>query len=272
MPLTKQQLQHQNTLFGYSKVLKDTREDHLRGLQRPNLSEEETNQIWNASFVLQYMIENHKKYIRLLEALHLDKKTKAILAQLLSELTIDPAENLQGFIDQAQGLMQSEKFIASLSKLAARYNREKNFYPMVTLVSTIGVILIGFLALALTFTTPLVPTLMISIGIPLFMFTAFGSWIKHLSVLSKKDIIKNAIDSLPTKEPEDFRLTEKYVYETAQAEKNSVTVSTKTFIKTHETKTTKELRDSFLQPQRTHAKPLSTEVQENYNKLPSLCC
>lgn len=122
MPLTTQQLQHHNALLRYPEALKNTRATYLRLLETPVVSEEDKNSIWAASFILQYTIESHEKYSRLLESLSQDEQALVILAKLYDQLTVNPTTDLQGFIDQAQKIMQDDEFSSNLQSLHGKYS------------------------------------------------------------------------------------------------------------------------------------------------------
>ncbi len=60
------------------------------------------------------MLASHEKYSSLLTSLYENKRALGILGKLCDQLTIDPTEDLQGFIAQAQTIMRSEAFKSDL--------------------------------------------------------------------------------------------------------------------------------------------------------------
>ena len=125
MALPQQQLERIEALRLYSKVLRDTRYKYVKMLENPDVSEEDTKNIWNASFVLKYMMASHAKYIEVLSSSEYDERALAVLGKLCDRLNIDPAEDLNGFIDEAQKRMQDQTFKADLAALLKVYDMQQ---------------------------------------------------------------------------------------------------------------------------------------------------
>lgn len=258
MALTTEQLQRSHALLRYSEALKNTRATYLRLLEVPGVSEENTNSIWTASFVLQYMITSHGKYSSLLASLNQDERALAVLGRLCDQLTIDPAENLQGFIDEAQAIMQGEAFKSDLAALSRAYNIEGG-------ARLIGAILMMAAAIALGIALCPLTGGLIMISIPFFS-AAFA----HLKVTGddacrKRDDINRSIASLATIEPTAYSLTEEHSYQAVNAQNNSST-STKVS-KVHQARLKTDLRQNFFQSQMQGHEALNVEVQSQFTLL-----
>jgi hypothetical protein len=258
MALTDLQLQRSRALLRYPEALKKTRATYLLLLEAAEVSEEDTNSIWTASFVLQYMIASHNKYISLLASLNQDKRALALLGRLCDQLTVDPATNLQGFIDEAQTIMQGKAFKSDLAVLNRAYKIEGN-------VRNIGGILIIAAAIALCATLASLTGGLIMIS-ALFFAVAAGYLIVTADLTWRKQVaISRSIDSLATTEPESCDFTEEYSYQTVNTENNSST-STK-ISKSHQPQLITDLKQKFFQPQMRDREALSVEVQSQFNLL-----
>ncbi len=257
MALTTQQ--SYNALFRYSEALKNTRLSYLRLLENPGVSEEDKNKIWAVSLILQYMIDNHKKYNTLLASLNKDKQALVIIESLFKGVTIDPAINLQGFIDQVQTTMQSEKFKSDLTELVHQTEENSN----VALYSILGGISIFLLFISCTVLMPFVgPWALCAVGILFIAACIFLGMAGFKNQQTK--IIKDPIFmySLEATEPPAYGLTEEYCYQKENSDSGSI-IQIK---KTHQPESKGELRQRFFQAQMNHMQTLSEEVQMQFSQ------
>lgn len=258
MTLNAQQLQCSHALRRYSETLKDTRENYLRLLEAPVVSGEDKNNIWAASLILQYMIASHRKYSNLLMLLEKDERALATLGRLCDRLTVDPAIDLQGFIDKAHAIMQSEEFKSDLTALGRAYNIEG-------VARVFGVILMMAAAIILGINLlPLIGPWVLPI---LLLFAVAATYLRITGedIIKKRDHINRSINSLATEEPLTYSLTEEYSYQAVDTESHSST-STKVS-RTHQPRLKTELRQSFFQSQMNHPNALNVEVQAQFNLL-----
>ena len=258
MALTTQQLQRSHALLRYSKALKNTRATYLRLLEETGVSEEDTSSIWTASFVLQYMIASHKKYISLLASLNQDERALAVLGRLCDQLTIDPAQNLQGFIDEAQTIMQGEAFKADLAALSRAYHMEGGSLLIGALLMIAAALVLG-VALA-----PLTGGLIL-ISVPFFCVASAYLKVTGDDTCRKRDDIDFYIASLATIEPAAYSLTEEHSYQAVNAQNNSF--STTKVSKAHQPRLKTDLRQNFFQSQMRGHEALNIEVQSQFNLL-----
>lgn len=273
MPLTTQQCQRHNALICYSTALRNTRATYLHLLEAPSVSEEDKNSIWATSLILQYTIASHEKYSRQLESLSQDEDEQdlAILAKLYDQLTADPTTDLQGFIDEAQGLMQGEEFYSNLQSLHGKYRTLKIAYLIGTYV-----IVVTSLAAAI-----ILPIFLVSS--PLFLALPFALVVSFAAIMPlilgfarldnlimktqrKESHIKRSIeDLLKTEVRPTYTLTDQYSYQSANSD-NILTYTTVS--RTHNPRQRAELKQAFFKPQMEHRDALFVEVQSQFNLLP----
>lgn len=263
MELTTQQLQRRNALLRYPEALKNTRSTYLRLLEAPVVSEEDKNSIWAASFILKYMIANHEKYTRLLKSLSQDEQAQAILAKLYDQLTVDPVTDLQGFIDEAQKIMQGDEFNSNLQSLHDRYSTKNTACFIGGMVMAVAGMAAISIIIILLISSPLVILLALAAG------SLFAAGSLRLVTLSMKEELKEShiersIVLLNAEEPDLFSLTDEYSYQAVNADNisTSITVSL-----THQPRLKTELRQAFFQPQMDDREALNLEVQAQFNLL-----
>ena len=257
MTLTAEQVQRYKTLDKYGQALEKTQETYARLLETPTLSIEDKDDIWSTSFTLQYRIESNNKYITLLTLLEATEKRRATLGRLCEKLTINPSEDLQGFIAQAETIMQSDEFKSELTML--KHTGEGLGPPALALLVSAGLFSIA-IAIVMCHIAPAL------ILIP-FMLAVSASYAFLCGSIeednSRSKVIKCAIISLYAEEPKNISTKRKYVHQTRDTEGNiSGSITEK-----HEIRPTAELKNNFFKPQMDHIVPLHTEVQEQYNLL-----
>jgi hypothetical protein len=280
MKLTEKQAQaRQVLLVDYIKALEATRKQHLQVLEGASVSAEAVDKAWSASFTLRYMMETHKKYIsflRLLES-HNNQQALAVLAKLFDKLTISPRENLQGFINQAQQLLQSEEFRADIAKLQRSYERDGHrsgaIHGTAWVFATL-IIPMLFVGLLFGLAPPLGVMLGLSIAFVLLVITAsvVASDSKQTRDIAyqKAKRLNSGIDELAVKEPSEYSLTEDYSFETSlTSDSGGISINKSTVERTHRPQSISTLRANFFKPvDGGEGSPsLASDVESQFNLL-----
>lgn len=252
MAVTTKPFPNSKKLSNYSEALKRTRTTYLHLLEQSYDSQDEQNKIWYASFVLQYMIANHKKYTAILESLTRYEGAEVILRRLFVKLTVDPTDNLQGYIDELQKFMEEEAFKSDIAALGSSYNR--GGYARLVVAALLLAAMIP-LCVALG---PLVG------GWVVLIMVVVGFACAHLKMTSEEAFDKGSnidglITSLANVKTLSYSLTDEYSYT-----ENGTPVTLK---KTHEYQNTSLLKESFFQSHMNPEKALNVEVQEQFNSL-----
>lgn len=264
MALNDQQLKHYKILTdNYTETLSRVRTDILAKLKTADTPEEK-NKIWQASFTLSYMIENHKKYCELLRFLNRKKQTQILLENVFEKLRINPEDDLQGFIEQAQTILQDNKFQKRLVNLFDDYyfNQKLN----VELIgSIIFVIFVAITIVSILFVIPSVPYIIaLAITIGFMDFSVLAMTFAGISDINyKQSEVNRFFDSLEDNRA-DYTLNETYSYYKTQNDDDGATTTLIRLNREHPSCSTDTLKQRFFQVQESE-KPLNVLVQEKFD-------
>lgn len=249
-------------LNSYSSALKAVRADYLKLLEMP-ADEKDINNIWNASFILEYMRINHFKYTKWLNDLTRNSQNLIHLERLCSKLTVDPNIDIQAFIDEVQTQIQSEEFKSELSALSRAYYIEQCLYALCAVLIFIATIAINA---SIGLICP-----WIYLSIPIFAVLIVYQVEKAQSALEERVPIDKFLESLiDMMEIPTFSFTESHTYNVNNISDDDV-ITTK--IKhTHQPRLKLELKQSFFQPQMKDKEALNIEVQAKFNKDQQSIC
>lgn len=253
MALTdEQQLKYNNAFYYYLEALQNVRATYLRLLEvrEPKVSKEDEKNIWDASCILRYMMENHEKYRSLLEFLTRSKRELAILGRLLDKVTVDPNSNLQGFIDEVQKFMRDKEFKSDLDALSNRYQVEGIALSIATVFMVIG----GILSLPLmALVHPMLLTLL-----PLFALAGLPLGFMADERFKQRNTVEHSIQLFVAIEPKTYDLTEK--------DKHG------SIVKIHQPQSKGNLRRNFFKPQMQERDALVQEVQSEFRSFIETPC
>lgn len=274
-PATK--LKNDTAIFHYEKALNKTRNTYLE-LVKITHDEAEKDNIWAASFTLQYMIASHQKYLLLLRQLSCgDEKAHHLLEQLFDQVNVDPETSLQGFIDGLQALMRSAEFKSELADLNGSYKSRQSGLFKIRFASAI-ILCITAVCLSLTvFNSAFLVACVLaytvifdrpSTGITKILLEGanelfYGCYQKHISAFHKALAEDESQESYTAKENDSSSLV--YIEETPHL-KQSIT-TTITYSKTHEPRLKTDLRNRFFQAPIASRESLEQEVQTEFLSL-----
>lgn len=248
--LITQQLK-QNALYRYSEVLKNVRADFMKQLQL-KISAQDAQRIWERSLVLNYMVESHEKYMRLLRLLEKDKLALAFLKRFYEGVTTDPSVDINQFIEEAHQLMESKKFQADLMKL----DHKSNILAIAGLLGSLLLWTTGYILIVTLPSLVLVPVsgLMMIAGATLLLLC--------LATRDARLEIKKVNNSmLQNKEEPLYQLNDIYSYDTVDATDKCL-ISTE-IKRSFQPRSKSQLRDCFFQPD-GWVEPLSRRVRREF--------
>lgn len=167
-----------DNLNHYHTALEKIRLDYLKLLENDETTQKQKNEIWDASFVLQYMIASNKQYInrltrlKNLNELNLDEKMRALLNEIYAKIGMTSLQDIHSFIAKGQQSSINKEIGIFFGELANINQRKSNFITIGTLTFFFvsGLAVAGLVA-SIAFVPPvLVVTLFI-----LTLVTALGS-------------------------------------------------------------------------------------------------
>ena len=258
MPLTAEQTQRLYALERFQRALAEVRQEYLRQLENV-LNAEETEAVWFASFVLQYMTESHEKYVSLLQQLSRDDIAQEILVRWCETLTADVENNLQAFIVQVENYFTEEASLNLLKELSHSYILEGR-------ARMSGFVVLLSIAIILAFTLNPIIGLWTLTFVPIFSMSGMYLRRTGMVVYSKESDLSKSILALEATGEDVYSFEDEYSYQPRQV--MGVIPPRVELQHTNAATLRNELRNAFFQkPKEDEGKALYQEVQTKFNIL-----